>query len=342
MKERLSQGSEFPPLRKIGWLERLVGPDNYRALRALVTTPAAIAGLVLLAIFALVAIAAPLIAPPANPRDPYRIPRDGFSPDPRPMGSEWKHNPPPLPFWWRFVMKTDRWVHILGTASGQWDIFYGVIWGTRTAFRVGITITLATLIIGVLVGSISAYYGGIIDNILMRIVDIFLTLPFLMAALILATILVPRFGKSIYPAVIALIGFGWMGYSRLIRGDILSIKEREFVLAARAVGARDYRILFRHIVPNAIFPTLVVASMDIGSYVLSFAALAFLGIGVEIGYADWGQLLSFARNWITSLADYWYIVVWPGLALVLFVLAWNLVGDALRDALDPRMRTIRR
>ena len=342
MKERLSQGPEFPPLRKIGWLERLVGPDNYRALRALVTTPAAIAGLILLAIFALVAIAAPLIAPPANLRDPYRIPRDGFSPDPRPMGSEWKHNPPPLPFWWRFVMKTDRWVHILGTASGQWDIFYGVIWGTRTAFRVGITITLATLIIGVLVGSIAAYYGGIIDNILMRIVDIFLTLPFLMAALILATILVPRFGKSIYPAVIALIGFGWMGYSRLIRGDILSIKEREFVLAARAVGARDYRILFRHIVPNAIFPTLVVASMDIGSYVLSFAALAFLGIGVELGYADWGQLLSFARNWITSLADYWYIVVWPGLALVLFVLAWNLVGDALRDALDPRMRTIKR
>ncbi|MGB9872672.1 MAG: ABC transporter permease [Anaerolineae bacterium] len=239
-------------------------------------------------------------------------------------------------------MKTDRWVHILGTASGQWDIFYGVIWGTRTAFRVGITITLATLLIGVLVGSIAAYYGGVIDNILMRIVDIFLTLPFLMAALILATILVPRFGKSIYPAVIALIGFGWMGYARLIRGDILSIKEREYVLAARAVGARDYRILFRHIVPNAIFPTFVVASMDIGSYVLSFAALAFLGIGVEIGYADWGQLLSFARNWISSLADYWYIVVWPGLALVLFVLAWNLVGDALRDALDPRMRTVRR
>ncbi|MDW7990858.1 MAG: ABC transporter permease subunit [Anaerolineae bacterium] len=90
--------------------------------------------------------------------------------------------------------------------------------------------------------------------------------------------------------------------------------------------------------PNAIFPTLVVASMDIGSYVLSFAALAFLGIG----YADWGQLLSFARNWITSLADYWYMVVWPGLALVLFVLAWNLVGDAFRDALDPRMRSVRR
>lgn len=336
------QGPEFLPLRPINWLERILGPDNYRALRALVRTPTAVAGLVLLALFAIVAIAAPLIAPPVSQRDPYRIPRDGFSPDPRPMGAEWRHNPPPLPFWWQWVMKTDRWVHIMGTASGQWDIFYGVIWGTRTAFRVGITITFATLLIGVLWGSIAAYYGGIVDNVMMRIVDVFMTLPFLMAALILATILVPRYGKSIYPAMIALIGFGWMGYSRLIRGDILSIKEREFVLAARAVGARDYRILFRHIVPNAIFPTLVVASMDIGSYVLSFAALAFLGIGVELGYADWGQLLSFARNWISSLANYWYIVVWPGLALVLFVLAWNLVGDALRDALDPRMRTIRR
>ncbi len=342
MQNRSVHPSEFPPLRELNRLERLLGPDNYRALRALVTTPTAILGLILLAIFAIVAIAAPVIAPPTNPRDPYRIPRDGFSPDPRPMGSEWKRNPPPLPFWWKFVMKREHWIHILGTASGQWDIFYGVIWGTRTAFRVGIAITMATLIIGVIVGSIAAYYGGIVDNILMRLVDIFLTLPFLMAALILATILVPRFGKSIYPAIIALIGFGWMGYARLIRGDILSIKEREYILAARAVGARDYRILFRHIVPNAIFPTLVVASMDIGSYVLSFAALAFLGIGVEIGYADWGQLLSFARNWISSLAEYWYIVVWPGLTLVLFVLAWNLVGDALRDALDPRMRTIKR
>ncbi len=330
-----------PSLRKIGRLERLLGPDNYRIIRGLFRTPASVAGLILLAIFTLVAIAAPLIAPPVNPRDPYRIPRDGFSPDPRPMGSEWRRNPPPLPFWWKPIMKTDRWIHILGTASGQWDIFYGIIWGTRTAFRVGITITFATLVIGVLVGSIAAYYGGVVDNILMRIVDVFLTLPFLMAALILATILVPRFGKSIYPAMIALVAFGWMGYSRLIRGDILSIKEREFVLAARALGGGDFRILFRHILPNAIFPTLVVASMDIGSYVLSFAALAFLGIGVEVGYADWGQLLSFARNWIASLADYWYIVVWPGLALVLFVLAWNLVGDTLRDVLDPRMRGAR-
>jgi len=182
------------------------------------------------------------------------------------------------------------------------------------------------------------YYGGWVDMVLMRITDIFLSFPFLLAAMTLSAILTPVLGKSLLPATIALITFGWMGYARLIRSDILSIKEREYVLAAKVIGASDARILLRHILPNAIFPTIVVASMDMGSYVLTFAALSFLGIGAEVGYADWGQLLSFARDWITNLADYWYIVVFPGIALVLFVLAWNLVGDALRDILDPRLR----
>ena len=123
-----------------------------------------------------------------------------------------------------------------------------------------------------------------------------------------------------------------------MRGDVPSIKERGYVMAARVIGVKDSRILFRHIVPNAIFPTMVLASLGIGDVVLSFAALSFLGIGTPVGYADWGQVLSFARNWITELGTYWYIVVWPGLTLVLFVMGWNLVGDALRDVLDPRMR----
>ena len=135
-----------------------------------------------------------------------------------------------------------------------------------------------------------------------------------------------------------MITFGWMGYSRIIRSDILSVKQRDFVLAARVSGVKDSRILFKHIMPNAIFPTMVLASLGIGDVVLSFAALSFLGIGSPVCYADWGQILSFARNWITNLADYWYIVVYPGLTLVFFVMGWNLVGDALRDVLDPRMR----
>ena len=328
-------------VRKIGWLERFLGPDNYRIIRGLLTTPASIAGFVLIAFFILIAIFAPVIAPPRT-RDPYKIPRDGFSPDPKPMMTEWKKTPPPLPVWWKPIMKTDKWVHLMGTASGQWDIFYGVIWGTRTALWTGVLITAATVTIGVLIGSVSAYYGGLLDNILMRIVDVFLTLPFILAALILASVLTPRLGRSVLPAVIALVAFGWMGYSRLVRGDILSVRERDYVLAAKVIGVKDSRILLKHILPNAIFPTLVVASLDVGGYVLSFAALSFLGIGTEVGYADWGQLLSFARSWINNLSDYWYIVVWPGMALVFFVLGWNLVGDALRDVLDPKMRGVRK
>jgi len=324
-------------MRKIAWLERTLGPENYRIVQGLSKTPASIAGFILIALFVLVAVFAPLIAPPAT-NDPYKIPRDGFKAQPQPMGSEWRVRPPPLPFWWKPIMKTDHWVHIFGTSQGQYDVFYGIIWGTRTAFKTGLVVVIATFLIGVVVGSISAYYGGLVDNIIMRIVDIFLTLPFILAALILAAVITPRFGRSLFPAIIALVTFGWMTYARVIRGDILSTKERDYVMAARVIGVKDSRILFRHILPNAIFPTLVLASLAIGDVVLSFAALSFLGIGTDIGYADWGQVLSFARNWIISLDEYWYIIVWPGLTLVLFVMGWNLVGDALRDVLDPRMR----
>jgi peptide/nickel transport system permease protein len=325
-------------LRQIGPFERFLGPENYRILTGLLKTPASILGFILIGLFIFIALAAPLIIPPVTPHDPYKIPRDGFSPSPKPPGSEWKRNAPPLPFWYQPIMKTDKWTHILGTSTGQYDIFYGIVWGTRTAFRTGLIVVITTLVIGILVGALSGYYGGIVDNIAMRIVDIFLTLPFILAALILAAVITPKFGKSLFPAIIALVTFGWMTYARVIRGDILSIKERDYVMAARVIGVKDNRILFRHIIPNAIFPTLVLASLGIGDVVLSFAALSFLGIGTEIGYADWGQVLSFARNWITSLNTYWYIIVWPGLILVFFVMGWNLVGDALRDVLDPRMR----
>ena len=326
------------PTHKIGWFERWLGPENYRIVSGLLKTPASIVGFALIGFFVIVALAAPLIAPPVTPNDPYKIPRDGFSSDPKPPGTEWKQNVMPLPFWWKIFVKSEKMTHIMGTSEGQYDIFYGIIWGTRTAFKTGLVVTITTLLFGVIVGSISAYYGGIVDNIIMRIVDILLILPGILAALILAAVLTPRIGKSLVPTMSALIAFGWMGYARIIRGDILSVKERDYVLAARVIGVKDNRILFRHIIPNAVFPTLVLASLAVGDVVLSFAALSFLGIGTEVGYADWGQVLSFARNWITSLNTYWYIVVWPGLTLVLFVMGWNLVGDALRDVLDPRMR----
>ncbi len=329
---------EVTPLRAIGPFERFLGPENYRILTGLLKTPASILGFILIAFFIIVALAAPLIAPPVTPNDPYKIPRDGFSANPQPPGSAWTRNAPSLPLWWKPIMKTDHWVHIFGTSQGQYDLFYGIVWGTRTAFRTGFIVVIATFLIGMLIGSASAYYGGTIDNVIMRIVDIFLTLPFILAALILAAVLTPKIGKSLVRAIVALTAFGWMGYARIIRGDILSIKERDYIMAARVIGVKDSRILTRHIVPNAIFPTLVLASLGVGNVILGFAALSFLGIGTATGYADWGQVLSFARNWITSLDIYWYIIVWPGLTLMLFVMGWNLVGDALRDVLDPRMR----
>lgn len=304
-------------------------------IKGLISNPLSIAGLILLGIFLLVALAAPILAPPHSTGKPYKIPRDGYSPVPKPPGTTWARRAPPLPFWWKSIVGTDQWIHIMGTSSGQWDIYYGVVWGTRTALWVGIVLTTITAVIGIAVGSISAYYGGIVDMVLMRIVDVFQTFPSLLATLTLSSILTPVMGRSLVPVMIALATFGWMGYAQLIRSEVLAIKEREYVLAARASGTGNIRILLRHILPNAIFPTLVVASMRMGDYVLTFATLSFLGIGAQIGHADWGQLLSFSRDWITDLRTYWYIVVYPGAALALFVLAWNLVGDAVRDTLDP-------
>jgi peptide/nickel transport system permease protein len=138
--------------------------------------------------------------------------------------------------------------------------------------------------------------------------------------------------------MIALIAFGWTRYARVIRGEILSAKERDYVLAARVVGSRDARLILRHILPNTIYPILVLASFRLGDAVLSFAALSFLGVGTEIGYAEWGQIIAFARDWILNLDTHWYIIVWPGMALIIFGLGWNLIGDGLRDILDPRLR----
>jgi len=283
-------------MREIGKLERFLGPDNYRILKGLVKTPASRIGFFLVFFFAMIAIFAPLIISPVPPNDAYKIPRDGYKNDPRPPGSPWKRQVPEMPFWYKTLTGKDEWVHLMGTSEGSYDIFYGVIWGTRTAFTTGLVVTVATFLIGVIYGSISAYYGGIVDNLMMRVLDVLMILPSTLAALILAAVLTPKIGKSVLPVMIALIAFGWMGYARIIRGDILSIKERDYIMAARVSGVKNSRILFKHIIPNAIFPTLVLASLGIGDVVLSFAALSFLGIGTETGYADVGAVAQFCAQ----------------------------------------------
>lgn len=321
-------------------LEQLVGPEWYRLLKGVVTNPLSVTGLIIVSLFVLIGIFAPVLAPAPNENwDPYNIPRDGFLPEPLPPGTEWIRNvPATVPGWYTLITGNEEWVHLLGTTSGQYDIWYGIIWGTRTALLAGTAVVAISSIFGILIGSIAGFYGGWVDELLMRIVEIFIVFPQLVAVLVLSTILVPIFGQSLWPAMIALSVFGWMGYTRLLRGDILSNKERDYVLAARASGAKDTHIILKHVLPNAIFPTLVFLSLDMGAIVLNFAALSFLGVGVEPGYADWGQIVSFARDWILSLDRYWFIVLYPGVALLLYGLGWNLLGDALRDILDPKLR----
>lgn len=307
----------------------------YHIIKKLLSNSTSLIGLILLFVFMVIAIFAPYIAPPLFP-DPYQIPRMSWDTEPQPPGF-------PMSEDMRFVYESmgepiTRDKAIFGTAQGGYDIFYGLIWGTRTAFRIGIITVVFAMLIGVILGSISAYFGGWLDELLMRITDIFLSIPFLIAAMVLTTIL----GRGLDKVMIALVSFGWMGYARVIRGSILSVKEEAFITAARALGVRDYSIIIRHLLPNTIFPVLVQASMNIGSMVITAAALSFLGVGAPMGYADWGQMVSFARNWIIgspgNAGEYWYAVFFPGLFIVLFVLSWNLVGDTLRDIMDPRLR----
>lgn len=317
-------------------------------LKKLIKNPVGVIGILLLLAFAAVAIFAPQIAPvPEDSFDEQMIPKSGFSRVPQPPDEE----------------------HPFGTTASQYDVFYGVVWGTRTAFRIGIGIAICTTLIGLIVGSISGYLGGWMDEIMMRITEIFQVFPFLMTAIILASVLqyvydrgdggimllatkslgLITFGIPFHVrlepnqlkflfGMIAVIMFGWMEVARVIRGNILAVKNSEYALAARTIGAKDSRILFRHLMPNTLFSLMVIVPMNIGTYVLTFAALSFLNLGVQEGYADWGQMLSLARNWILSLDDYFHIVLYPGLAILLFVLAWNMLGDALRDVLDPRMK----
>ncbi len=278
--------------------------------------PLSIIGVTLILIFAIIAIFAPILAPPPEGHfDPYQIPRDGFSPVPQPPSEE----------------------HILGTTQGQYDIYYGVIWGTRSAFQVGFIVMGAILVIGIFLGSIAGYFGGIVDEIIMRVTDVFLAFP----ALILAMAIVVALGPSLNTVIIALIIVSWPVYARLIRGDILATREEDYVEAARGLGASNFRIITRHVLPNSIYSALVMASLDIGAIVLAAAALSFLGLGAPEGYADWGQLIGFSRNWIVGTPGnpmaYWYTVIIPGLFIMFFVLGWNLLGDAFRDILDPRL-----
>ena len=221
--------------------------------------------------------------------------------------------------------------HWLGNDDIGRDILSRIIYGTRVALIVGVGATTIAVTIGVLVGATAGYFGGKVDFIFSRLIDTLMAFPLLALLLVLSTV----FGPSLRNVVVVIGCTVWASYARVVRAEVLSLRERDFVLAARAAGASHRRIILRHLIPNAIGPVIILASLAVGGIIILESALSFLGLGVQRPTASWGTMLSDGRDF---LRNYPHIAIAPGIAIALTVLAFNLVGDGLRDALDPRQK----
>lgn len=219
--------------------------------------------------------------------------------------------------------------HIFGTDEQGRDIFSRVIDGTAISLRVGVIAVLIALSIGTVVGAICGYFGGKIDMFLMRIMDIILAFP----SMLLAIAFMSALGRGIDKAVIAISIVTIPEYARIVRGCVLSLRESEYVEAAKVIGNNDFTIIFKHILPNILSPIIVRATLGISSAILDTAALGFLGLGVQPPLAEWGTMLGSGRNYFNNAP---FLIIFPGLAITITVLAFNLLGDGLRDALDPK------
>ncbi len=224
---------------------------------------------------------------------------------------------------------TPCWKYPLGTDEFGRCVLSRIIFGTQTALFIGISVALMSALIGVGIGLISGFYGGRVDEILMRFVDIFLAFPGLILALVVAGLL----GPGMLNVIVALTLVGWMGYARVVRGAVLTEKENEFIETVESLGASDGYIMFRHLLPNVISPIIVMASIGIGQAILGAAALSFLGIGVQPPTAMWGSMLSYGKDYLQTAP---YLTIFPGLIIMITVLAFNFLGDGLRDSCDPR------
>ena len=271
-------------------------------LRRLIANPLSAAGLALVLFAVVVALAAPLIAPA----------------DPIAMMPDLRLQPPSLAHW-------------MGTDDGGRDILSRIIFGTRSSLLTALGILAVASVTGTAIGLAAGYFGGWVDEILMRITDMFLAFP----ALVLAMGLAATLGPSLFNAMLATAVVWWPWYARLVRGQALHLKQEAFVEAARVSGASALRIAFHHILRNCLTPIIVQMSLDIGYAILTLASLSFIGLGAQPPTPEWGSMVSVGRDYFL---DQWWMVTFPGLAIFLAVMAFNLLGDGLQEALSPRLR----
>lgn len=300
-------------------------PATHRRRLRRLGRPGLLLGMAIVLGFVAISIAAPILAPPES-GDPYTMPRTSYKVNPEPPRAGYP----------------------LGTTERSFDVFYGLVWGTHIAFRIGLSVTAGRLLVGVVVGLVSGYYGRWLDAVVMRITDAFLAFPIVAATLVMLAFFGPLglakagAGSGVdFVVIISLIVFGWMQYARLVRGNVLAERSKQYVEAAVSVGAGNRHIIWRHVLPNIPQGLFVLAASDVGAMVVLGAVFAFLGFSGPAGHADWGWMLYVGRNWIIGTPSnpfqYWYTYVPPIVAIVLFSAGWNLVGDGLRDVLDPRV-----
>ena len=266
--------------------------------------------LLLLSVFVLGGVLAPLVAPH----------------DPRELALTERLQPP--------LFDGGSSDHVLGTDNLGRDILSRLLYGARVSLLLLAIVIPLTATVGTALGVIAGWRAGLVDRLIMRTVDVQLALP----AILFAVLLTGVFGASLRNVMILLTLFLWTSYARLVRGETLSLRERDFVTAATAMGASDFRILTRHIVPNVLNLVVILATLEVASVILVEAGLSFLGLGVGLGTPSWGAMVSEGRNFITIA---WWLTVIPGLAILLVALSGNLVGDWVRDAIDPRLRNVR-